>query len=83
MRSALTLSNIWDKTVRLRTWIVNTAAVILIVLPEILTAPEIVAILPDDVRIWVAALALILNVAMRPWPAVRPGDPEAKATRKK
>lgn len=77
------LAAVWDKTVRFRTYLFNGAIVVAVLAPEILGAPEVIALIPEDLRPWAAALVFIINVLMRPWPAVRAADPEAQASKKK
>jgi predicted cobalt transporter CbtA len=62
--------------VRFRTWIVNLTASVLIVLPELLDAPEVLAVIPQQYQKYVFVAALILNIMMRPRPAVMAKDPE-------
>ena len=59
---------------RWRTWIVNVALAGLVVLPEVMRAPEILAIIPDSYRNIVIAAMFLLNIWMRPRPAVLPSD---------
>lgn len=67
---------LWDFVKRLRTWIVNLVGAALIVLPEILNAPEVLAVIPQDYQKWVFVAALLLNIWMRPRPAVLAKDVE-------
>ncbi|MBI4048799.1 MAG: hypothetical protein HY371_18475 [Devosia nanyangense] len=71
----------WDKLVRWRTWIVNIAMAVLVVLPEIVTAPEFVAVLPIEYQRYLLAAGFLINILMRPRAAVRADDPEAEVTR--
>lgn len=64
--------------VRLRTWIVNLALALLVLLPEIANSPEILAIVPKEFQRYFLAGLFLLNIWMRPRPAVLPSDPEAK-----
>lgn len=64
--------------IRLRTWIVNLALALLVLLPEIANSPEILAIVPKDFQRYFLAGLFLLNIWMRPRPAVLPSDPEAK-----
>lgn len=64
---------------RWRTWIVNTALAIILVLPELVTdllGFDWSSIVPPNYMPWVTLFILILNVWMRPRPAVLPHDPE-------
>lgn len=64
--------------IRLRTWIVNLALALLVLLPEIANSPEILAIVPQEFQRYFLAGLFLLNIWMRPRPAVLPSDPEAK-----
>jgi hypothetical protein len=44
----------------------------------VLAAPEVLALVPPQYLVYVLAANAILNILMRPWPAVRAGDPEAQ-----
>lgn len=60
---------------RWRTWIVNVGLAALIVLPDILRAPEILALFPAEYqKIIIAVVFVITNIWMRPRPAVLPSD---------
>jgi len=72
------LDKIWEALVRFRTWVVNLLAAALIVLPELLNAPEVLAVIPPSYQKWVFLAALLLNIWMRPRPAVMAKDVEAK-----
>jgi hypothetical protein len=63
---------------RWRTWVVNTFLVALTLAPEVFNSPEILAIVPQDYQRYFLAFLFILNIWMRPRPAVLPSDPEAK-----
>lgn len=70
--------------IRWRTWIVNSAAAIVIVLPDILYALlgfNWGEIIPQEYMPYVTLIILILNVWMRPRPAVISSDVEAYLTR--
>lgn len=62
--------------IRLRTWIVNLALALLVLLPEIANSPEILAIVPKEFQRYFLAGLFLLNIWMRPRPAVLPSDPE-------
>lgn len=64
--------------IRLRTWIVNLALALLVLLPEIANSPEILALVPQEFQRYFLAGLFLLNIWMRPRPAVLPSDPEAK-----
>lgn len=72
------LAEYWDKLVRWRTWIVNTMTALLSLVAAILAAPEVLALIPPQYLVYVLAANAVLNILMRPWPAVRAGDPEAQ-----
>ena len=63
---------------RWRTWIVNGLLALLTVLPEILNAPEILAIVPQDYQRMFLAGLFLLNIWLRPRPAVLPSDHEVE-----
>lgn len=66
---------------RWRTWIVNAIAALLVVLPDVMNAfsgYDWSAVIPQK-YMWIVTLAVIvLNIWMRPRPAVLPSDKEAK-----
>lgn len=64
---------------RWRTWIVNVALALLVVAPELVNSPEILAVIPEEYQRWVVLLGFIVNIWMRPRPAVLADDPEVKA----
>ena len=70
------LNQIYEALVRFRTWVVNLFAAALIVLPELLNAPEVLAVIPPSYQKWVFVAALLLNIWMRPRPAVMKKDVE-------
>ena len=63
------LANIWEAIVRFRTWLVNIIGAALIVLPELLNAPEVLAVIPVQYQKYVFVAALLLNIWLRPRPA--------------
>lgn len=67
-----------DTIRRWRTWIVNSIGALLIILPELLNAPEVLAVVPVGYQKWVFVVALALNVWMRPRPAALANDPEVQ-----
>lgn len=75
------MSTITDFVIRFRTWIVNVVAVLLILLPEILNSPELLAVVPPSWQRWVLLAAFLLNIWMRPRPATRSGDAEVKVAK--
>lgn len=60
---------IWEHIVRLRTLLINGAGVLLMLLPDLLNAPEVLAVIPTSYHKWVFLSVFILNIAMRPRPA--------------
>ena len=63
---------------RWRTWVINLLLAFATLAPEILNAPEILALVPQEYqRLFLAALFL-LNIWLRPRPAVLPSDPEVQ-----
>jgi hypothetical protein len=68
--------------IRFRTWIVNVFSLFILALPDILallSTADLSDIVPDQyVRLFGVVLAII-NIWMRPRPAVLPTDPEAKS----
>lgn len=69
-------NRIWETIVRLRTWVFNIVLALLFIAPEILNSPEILAIIPAEYQRWFLVAAFLVNIWMRPRPAVLPGDPE-------
>lgn len=70
------LTQIWDALVRFRTWVVNLVAAALLILPEVLNTPEVIAVVPVQYQKYVFVAALLLNIWMRPRPAVMKKDVE-------
>lgn len=64
---------------RWRTWVLNILLVFATLAPEILNAPEILAVVPQEYQRMFLAGLFLLNIWMRPRPAVLPGDPEVQA----
>lgn len=77
------MTKIWETLVRWRTWLVNLFASLLILLPELLNAPEVIAVIPVQYQKYVFVAALVLNIIMRPRPAVMADDLEASVSRSK
>ncbi len=71
------MTKLWEALVRFRTWIVNLFGAALLVLPELLNAPEVLAVVPQSYQKWVFVAALLLNIWMRPRPASMAKDPES------
>lgn len=71
----------WDTLRRWRTWIVNALAALVFVLPDIMTALlgyDWSGILPAKYMPYVTLAVIVLNIWMRPRPAVLPTDDEAQ-----
>lgn len=72
------MKKITEYIIRFRTWIFNLLLAIATLAPEILSAPEILAIVPSSYQRYFLAALFLINIWMRPRPAVLPSDPEAK-----
>lgn len=72
------MNKIWETLVRWRTWLVNVSASLLILLPELLNAPEVIAVIPVEYQKYVFVGALLLNILMRPRAAATKSDPEVQ-----
>lgn len=66
----------WIAVVRFRTWLVNGIGALMILLPELLNAPEVLAVIPQQYQKYVFVAALLINIWMRPRPAVVKADVE-------
>lgn len=75
------MKKLWERIVRLRTWLVNLMLVIIAITPDLLNSPEIIAIIPPDYVRRVLAAAAVINILMRPRPAVIKTDLEASVSR--
>jgi len=73
------MSKLWEHLVRFRTYVANIFFASLILAPDILNSPEVVAVLPEQYQRWVIAAGFLVNIWMRPRPAVISTDPEVKA----
>jgi hypothetical protein len=72
------MNKLWETLVRWRTWLVNTVFVVLLT-PELLLALlgfDWGTIIPARYMPYVTLAIIILNVWMRPRPAVVASDPE-------
>ena len=74
----INLNAVWEALVRFRTWVVNLLGAALIVLPELLNAPEVIAVIPAQYQKWIFVAALLLNILMRPRPASMAKDVEVQ-----
>lgn len=72
------MSKSWEWLVRFRTWIVNLLLAVMIVAPDLLNSPEVLAIVPVEYQRYVLAAGFLLNIWLRPRPAVMARDPEAR-----
>lgn len=68
------LAKIWDFLVRFRTWVANTFFVVLLFIPDILNQPEVLAVIPDAYDKYIIAAAFLINIWLRPRPAVMKKD---------
>ncbi|MDX0262442.1 hypothetical protein GOC60_14765 [Sinorhizobium meliloti] len=71
----------WNTLRRWRTWIVNTLAALLLILPDILAALsgfDWGSVVPAKYLPYLTLAVIVLNVWMRPRPAVLPDDEEAR-----
>jgi len=66
--------DLWIAVVRFRTWLVNGIGAALILLPELLNAPEVLAVIPQQYQKYVFVAALLINIWLRPRPAVVKSD---------
>lgn len=64
---------------RWRTWVVNGLLALAVIAPELANSPEFLAVVPREWQRWFLAGVFLLNIWMRPRPAVLAGDPEVKA----
>lgn len=71
------MKKLTEYIIRFRTWIFNLVLVAVTLAPEIMSAPEILAVVPSDYQRYFLAALFIINIWMRPRPAVLPSDPEA------
>lgn len=70
------MSKLWEYLVRFRTWLVNIVMALAIVAPDLLNSPQMLAILPAEYQRYVIAAGFLVNIWMRPRPAVIASDPE-------
>jgi hypothetical protein len=62
--------SLWLQIVRFRSWLVNGAGLIVVAVLPLLGAPEIMAVIPPGYQKYVIAAAFVVNLWMRPRPAV-------------
>jgi len=77
------MSRFWEYLVRFRTWIVNLLLAVVIVAPDLLNSPEVLAIVPAEYQRYVLAAGFLLNIWLRPRPAVIASDPEVTSVKRK
>lgn len=77
------MSRFWEYLVRFRTWIVNLLLAVVIVAPDLLNSPEVLAIVPAEYQRYVLAAGFLLNIWLRPRPAVIASDPEVASAKRK
>ena len=70
---------LWEHLVRFRTYVANLFFAVLILAPDILNSPEVIAAIPEQYQRWVIAAGFLINIWMRPRPAVMASDPEVLA----
>lgn len=75
------LNKLWEALLRWRNWVVTAIGSAMLLLPDLLAAPELLAVLPPQYHKWVFFGTLLLNLAIRWRPAVLKDDPEAEITR--
>lgn len=72
------LEPVWEFIVRWRTWLLNGILSLAFILPEVLNSPEVLAVIPQDYQRWFLVAAFLINIWMRPRPAVMAKDPEVQ-----
>lgn len=72
-----------ERIVRFRTWAFNLLLTLAIVAPDLLNSPEMLALVPGEYQRWVLAAAFLVNIWMRPRPAVIASDPEASLSQER
>lgn len=77
------MKKLWERVIRFRTWIVNLVLALAVILPDLLNSPEILAVVPAEYQRWIVALAFLVNIWLRPRPAVIKTDLEASVSRSK
>lgn len=77
------MRKLWESVIRFRTWIVNLVLVLAVILPDLLNSPEILAVVPAEYQRWTVAFAFLINIWLRPRPAVIKTDLEASVSRSK
>lgn len=72
-------NKLWEMLVRWRTWVVNSIGALAILLPDLLSAPEVLAVIPTGYQKYVFLGVFVLNIWMRPRAAHLQSDPEVQA----
>lgn len=75
------MKRIIEAVIRFRTWLANLFFAVLIVAPDLLNSPEVLAVIPAEYQRWVIAAGFLVNIWMRPRPAVLANDLEASVSR--
>ena len=75
------MKRIIEAVIRFRTWLANLFFALLIVAPDLLNSPEVIAIIPAEYQRWVIAAGFLVNIWLRPRPAVLATDLEASVSR--
>lgn len=75
------MKSIIEAAIRFRTWLVNLLLAALIVAPDLLNSPEVIAVIPAEYQRWVIAAGFLVNIWLRPRPAVLATDIEASVSR--
>ena len=75
------MKRIIEAVIRFRTWLANLLFALLIVAPDLLNSPEVLAVIPAEYQRWVIAAGFLVNIWMRPRPAVLANDLEASVSR--
>jgi len=68
------MQTIFEFLTRFRTWVFNLAFALLLFIPDILNAPEVIAVIPVGYQKYVIAAAFLVNIWLRPRPAVMKKD---------
>lgn len=75
------MAQVWDALIRFRNYVVTIIGATMLFLPDLLAAPELLAVVPEQYHKWVFLATLLVNLAIRPWPAARAHDPEVQYKR--
>lgn len=77
------MKRIIEAVIRFRTWVFNILMAVWILIPELLNTPEFVAVVPEKYKGLIVLAVALVNIWMRPRPAVLPYDLEASVSRSK